>query len=206
MNRTYRSVYGEHLAQFIQMKQQFGFKYRTGAVILSQLDRLATERNEKSEGITQDFSDAWGKERPNESENYRYDRILYLIRFSSYLTDLGISSYIPRPFRPPRNTFIPYIYSHSEVRALFKACDELRIRNLQMNSSLISMPVLLRLLYSTGIRIGEALDLKDKDVNLEHGWGEMKERSRSWWWPWRGREKVFPGSMAASWTPQPGFT
>lgn len=90
MNRTYRSVYGEHLAQFIQMKQQFGFKYRTGAVILSQLDRLATERNEKSEGITQDFSDAWGKERPNESENYRYDRILYLIRFSSYLTDLCI--------------------------------------------------------------------------------------------------------------------
>lgn len=92
MNKAYHSIYGEHLAQFIQMKQQFGFQYKTGAVILSQLDRLATERGERSVGITPAFAEAWTGKRPYESELSRYNRIRHLVQFSSYLTDLGIGS------------------------------------------------------------------------------------------------------------------
>lgn len=44
-----------------------------------------------------------------------------------------------------------------------------------MGSSLLSMPALLRLLYSTGLRIGEALDLKDQDVNLEENYLRVKD-------------------------------
>ena len=175
MNKAYHSIYGEHLAQFIQMKQQFGFQYKTGAVILSQLDRLATELGERSVGITPAFAEAWTGKRPYESELFRYNRIRHLVQFSSYLTDLGIGSYIPRLPRYPQSTFIPYIYSSSEIEALFKACAALRFGQLQMGSSLLSMPALLRLLYSTGLRIGEALDLKDQDVNLEENYLRVKD-------------------------------
>ena len=175
MNKHFRSIYADHLLQYIRMKQQFGFSYQTGAVILAQLDRLAAERNEKSIGITQGFALAWGQRRTHESERSRYDRIGHLIRFSCYLTDLGIDSYVPRSPSYPQNTCIPYIYSSVEIEALCEACDQLRLNELQPNSSLISMPALIRLLYGTGLRIGEALKLTDQDVNLAESYLRVKD-------------------------------
>lgn len=39
--------------------------------------------------------------------------------------------------------------------------------NNDMRSSFFIMPSLLRMLYGTGIRIGEALSLLNEDINLE---------------------------------------
>ena len=36
-----------------------------------------------------------------------------------------------------------------------------------MNSIIFIMPTILRLLYATGLRIGEVVALQNKDVNLE---------------------------------------
>ncbi len=187
MSSAFCSVYTEHLAQYIQLKQQLGFSYQTGAVILGQLDRLAAERGETSVGITSAFAQAWGQKRPHESALYHYDRIRHLIRFSMFLLDVGITSYVPRPPRYPLLTFIPYIYSPSEVQALFQACDELRMGPLQVKSPLISVPALLRLLYSTGLRIGEALALSNQDVNLAESHLRVRDSKN-------GQERVIPFS------------
>ncbi len=192
MNKAYNSIYGWHIQQFIHMKQKFGFKYKTGAFILSQLDRLAEKCGERSLGITKAFAEEWGKKRPHESEYYRYERIRHLIRFSSYLCDLEIRSYIPSSPRVLPSTFIPYIYSRQEIHALFKACDELRLSQLQTGSCLISMPALIRLLYSTGLRISEALDLRDQDVNLDDNYLRVKDCKNN-------KERIIPisGSLVS---------
>lgn len=185
MNKQYRSVYAQYLREFIDMKQKLGFKYKTAAVILAKMDRLAEKRGESSSGITRAFAEEWSKKSPNESEQYRYDRIRYLIQFSSYLCDLGIASYLPRLPGYPKNTFIPYIYSHEEIAGIFKACDALRLRQLQMSSCIISMPALVRLLYGTGLRISEALALKDEDVNLKDQYLRVKDCKN-------GKERIIP--------------
>jgi len=57
MIKSYNSIYGLHIKQFIEMKRALGFKYKTGAIILSQIDRLAAETVEISFGITKEFAE-----------------------------------------------------------------------------------------------------------------------------------------------------
>jgi len=167
------------------MKRALGFKYQTGAIILNQIDTLASERMEISLGITKEFSDSWGKKKFYESDSYQYTRISLFAQFSSYLRDLGIQSYIPKlpPF--PQSTFIPYIYSQKEIEALFKACDELRLSCVQMDSSIFCMPALIRLLYCTGLRLGEALALKMEDVKLDENYLRVTDSKN-------GKQRIIP--------------
>ena len=185
MNDIYSSIHGLHIKHFIEMKRALGFKYETGAFILAQIDSLAVERMEISLGITKEFAEAWGKKKSHESDSYQYSRISFLAQFSSYLRDLGIQSYIPKlpPF--PQSTFIPYIYSQKEIEALFKASDELKLSNVQMDSCIFCMPALIRLLYCTGLRIGEALAMKMEDVNLDESYLRVKDSKN-------GKQRIIP--------------
>ncbi|CAL66204.1 tyrosine-type recombinase/integrase [Christiangramia forsetii] len=189
MNKLYNSKYGPYIGQYIDLKRKLGFKYTTGEFILSKIDTLADQREETTSGITKDFTRLWSERRPNESEFYRYTRISHLVQFSSYLCDLGIPSYVPRLPRFPKNTFIPYIYSQKEIHLLFKVCDELRIGMLNKNSCMICMPTLIRLLYCTGIRMGEAIALKDEDVNLEEGYLLVRDSKN-------GKQRIIPISQS----------
>jgi len=188
MNKGYNSIYGIHIKQFIDIKRALGFKFKTGAVILAQIDRLAEERAETSIGITKEFAEKWGTKRSNESDSYRYARISFLAQFSSYLIDLEIQSFIPK-LPPLQSTFIPYIYSQREIEDIFKACDELRMSVLNMKSSLFSMPALIRLLYCTGLRISEALAMKMEDVNLKDNYLRVRDCKN-------GKERIIPISVS----------
>lgn len=61
--------------------------------------------------------------------------------------------------------YIPYIFTRSEISRLFAAADNQRVLRQYPHSHMIA-PVLLRLLYGTGIRISEALALQKTDVNF----------------------------------------
>jgi integrase len=71
------------------------------------------------------------------------------------------------------------------MAAIFKVSDELRLSILSMRSTLFSFPTLLRLLYGTGIRIGEALVLKDDDVDLNDKFLRVKDSKN-------GKQRVIP--------------
>jgi integrase len=166
MTKDYNSVYSDHIQQFITMKRKLGFKFVKDAKLLFSIDVLATESGQITQGITKDFADLWIKKTFNESSRNHYQRAICLKHFSTFLCGFGIQSYIPKLPPPPKTTFIPHIYSPFEVNALFEASDKLRIPNSCTSCSLICLPLLIRTLYSTGIRIGEALALKNEDVNL----------------------------------------
>jgi len=185
MNNVHSSIYGLHIKQFIEMKRALGFKYQTEAIILNLIDTLAAERMEISLGITKELADSWGKKKFYESDSYQYSRICLLAQFSSYLRDLGIQSYIPKlpPF--PQSTFIPYIYSQKEIEALFKASDELRLSCVEMDSCIFCMPALIRLLYCTGLRLGEALAMKMEDVNLDENYLRVRDSKN-------GKQRIIP--------------
>ncbi len=171
------------------MKRSLGFKYSTGAFILHQLDLFAEQTEETSICINKEFATSWGKKRLHESDIYRYGRIRILAQFSSYLNDIGIQSYIPKLPHYPKSTFIPYIFSRNEIDAIFKASDSLTLETVNPASVIFSIPVLLRLLYATGIRIGEALNLKDEEVNLNENYLRVKDSKN-------GKERIIPISKS----------
>lgn len=189
MYKSYHSIYALHIKQFIQTKRKLGFKYVTESFTLSKIDELASQTGENSKGITRKFADMWAECQPIRSRLYHYHRVLVMAQLSSYLNDIGIESYIPKLPRYPRGKHIPYIYSGEEIARMFRACDGLRVRIAHRESALFSFPVLLRLLYATGIRIGEALALKEGDVNPEEGYLRIQDSKN-------GKQRIIPISAS----------
>ena len=71
------------------------------------------------------------------------------------------------------------------MASMFRACDNLRLKHRITTSSLFIMPCLLRMLYATGIRIGEALSLKNKDVSINDKYLILRETKN-------GKDRLVP--------------
>ncbi|MDR2385708.1 MAG: tyrosine-type recombinase/integrase [Tannerella sp.] len=173
------------------MKRSLGFRYISQEKMLSAIDKLAFQRDETSAGITKEFAEDIKMKRPNELDINNYSRVCLLIQFSSYLSDLGIPSYIPKLPPYPQRNFVPYIFSKQEMNALFKACDELRFKTTFLSSPLFSIPALMRFLYGTGLRINEALALKNDEINIDEGYVRVKDSKSE-------KERIIPISDSLS--------
>lgn len=166
MPNSYNSIYAEYISQFIAMKRSLGFKYVTEEVILRIFDRLCCQRNESAIGVTRELWEAWIRLNPNESASYRYHRGVSVVQLSHYLNKQGIRSLIPQ-LPPNKKDFTPYVFSRDQIASFFHAADMMSVSKKFMNSIIFSLPCLWRLLYGTGVRIGEALALLERDVNTE---------------------------------------
>lgn len=60
-----------------------------------------------------------------------------------------------------------------------------------MDTAIIILPALLRLLYGTGLRISEALSLKNKDINLDDNYLIVRDSKN-------GKERMIPISASLS--------
>lgn len=165
-SKSFWSVFASHINDFIGLKRSLGYKYKEEERTLYTFDQFILNQGHTSLGLTKEISDKWANRRHNEAELTIYSKVKVVKQFAEYLRDQGIKTYVPLLPKYPDSTFIPYIYSHEEIKAIFRACDSLRIRQRNVYSCLLIMPCLLRLLYGTGIRISEALSLKNKDVNM----------------------------------------
>ena len=98
-----------------------------------------------------------------------YKKEILMNNFATYLQKRGYSVYVPPIKSSPirRSNHIPYIFTSDELKRLFTAIDNYPIANI--NNRNIIDPVLFRLLYGTGLRVSEALNLQIKDVNLNEG-------------------------------------
>ncbi len=164
--KSFWSVFAPHINDFISLKRSLGYKYEEEERTLHTFDQFILDQGYTSPGLTKEISDQWADRRHNEAELTIYGKVIVVKKLAEYLRDQGIKTYVPQLPKYPGCTFIPYIYSYEEMSAIFRACDSLKMRCRSVYSCLLIMPCLLRLLYGTGIRISEALALKNKDVNI----------------------------------------
>ncbi len=113
-----------------------------------------------SEEIYRGWLDRWN----DLSQATMYHNAAYMVKFLKYLCKCGVQCFIPRLPNPSKRTFIPYIFSFDEMSRIFKECDDWRDLVYMKDSHQLVMPSLLRLLYSTGVRINEALSIENRDV------------------------------------------
>jgi integrase len=178
------------MKELVELKRGLGFNYSAAEYILSVLDRFTIEKNEITVGITKELADAWCRKRDNESDSYHYQRCFILKSLSSFLCKKGVYSYLPQ-LPPVHNNFIPYIFSKKEIEAIFVACDKLQDGHKKMCSAIFIMPALIRTLYGTGIRIGEALTLINRDVNLQDNYFILRDTKN-------GTDRLIPFSASLS--------
>jgi len=87
--------------------------------------------------------------------------------FYRYALGRGFTKASPLPTTVPKlpPPLTPYIYSVDELKRLLAATETLHAPNSRLQA--LTTRTLLQLLYSTGMRIGEALSLTLHDVDLE---------------------------------------
>jgi integrase/recombinase XerD len=170
MTREFKSVFAGPIKELIALHKALGYKFDRAMPYLHQIDNFALASNEISQGISMDFAKKWRERQEGESEYHRYTRVLYLSKLSRFLVDSGIDSIVPKLPRKPKPSFVPYIFSREQVDNIFVASDQLQLQVFNKEANLISVPAILRALYSAGLRLGEAINLSDADVNLKEGW------------------------------------
>lgn len=161
---NFKGPFASHLSDYIREKRRLGCKYVTEEDIAYKFDEMSIQYD-CSNGVSQELADDFTHMCPNWKETTQKRRISFMINFARYLTNHDISSALPdrAALRSVHESFKPYIFSHEQVAQIFEMADQIHP---SQRMSHIFYPVLLRTLYCTGIRIGEALKLTVKDVDL----------------------------------------
>ena len=135
---------------------------------MGQLDRYLVSIGYTKKYLNQESIKGWLGSFSGIKDITLYRKYIIVAKFARYLCEMGMDSYIIRAPRKLRHCdFVPHIFTHEEIQMLFNTADSLRQRSTQSKSFILIMPALLRLLYSTGIRIGEALNIKNEDIDFD---------------------------------------
>lgn len=164
----FSSIFAPYIHKFINAKEAMGFSKRTFEMILKDFDLFFIKEQVETLFITQSLIVKWRATQVNCSEKTIYSKYSIIAQFSRYMNHLGFSCFVPRLPKRKYNTYVPYIFTHEQIKAIFTTCDSLLMGSREdLDSRLFAMPAILRLLYSTGMRVSEATSLLNQDVDFE---------------------------------------
>ena len=183
----YQSVLSPYIRDFIHLKEATGCNFLRGKWILNEIDQFFLQNNISEPVITREFVLAWHKTRGNDSPATIYSKYSTIAQLARYMSRQGCNCFIPRLPEASRSKsdFTPYIFTHNQIDQLLQSSDRLRMYDRHMSITLFSIPVVLRLLYSTGLRVSEALSIRNADVKLEKGYIHIRKTKN-------GSERIVP--------------
>jgi site-specific recombinase XerD len=158
----FRSNLAPSIENFIHLRQLSGTDYQSQAKLLCYFDRFLSEEQLEEVRLTQEITDSYIQTLVHLKPRVMYNRFCVVRQLCQYLSRSDPLTYVPESIRiiPPHDAHQPYIYSETEIDALLAAASELTPSNSIRPQT---YKTLLGLLYSTGIRIGEALALNLED-------------------------------------------
>jgi integrase/recombinase XerD len=168
--RAWHSPVGAFMALFIAEKQACGYGYVAERALLARFDRFLAEQGLREPALPRDLVEQWVAKRPQENPGTQRLRFGLTRHFATLLTRHGYPAYVPDAHRMPRrrSSFVPYIFTQGEIGRLLQAADALPFRAYSpLRTHMV--PALVRLLYSCGLRVSEALHLQVADVDLAVG-------------------------------------
>ena len=157
-----RSSLALQIQNFINLRRLSGTDYQSQARLLGYFDRFLFEQPLSELRMTRKITDRYQQSLSHLAPRTRSNRFCVVRQLCQYLARSDPRTYVPEPLRviPSQGAHPPYIYSHSEIQALLAAASKLPPSNSLRPHT---YRTLLGLLYSTGIRIGEALALNLED-------------------------------------------
>lgn len=128
------------------------------------LDWLAARGQTRT--FTVDDAVTWARLNPDAHPSWWAARLSLVRRFAGYLHANGVDvPVIPKgllPARKPRA--VPFIYSQDDIDALLAACEA----TFTDDRIAATVRTVIGLLAATGLRIGEALNLRVDDIDFDH--------------------------------------
>lgn len=161
---VWKSAIAQKAQQFLQIKHMTGFKYDAQEKYLQRFDSYYFQNGYTGIRITKEMTDGFIY-CPDDRLSGWYVKERLLRDFAVFLKDQCFSEiYIPIvQSTPSRSSFTPYIFTEDEIKHLFEAVDSWE--DSPLTNRVLIDPIFFRLLYSTGMRLSEALNLTVKDFD-----------------------------------------
>ena len=184
----FKTQFSDYFSSFVEMKIQQGNKDTAKKVqsLLRDFEMIVVEKSYGKSFIDKYIYECWHHETVSVNDVWTvYWKTCYMINVLKYMCHMGMECYIPPKPKVPSRRYTPNIYSKEELDKIFIASDRLSIKGKFHLSNVFIMPSLIRLLYSTSIRIGEALSIKNDDLYLDRGYIIIRQTKNR-------REKIAP--------------
>lgn len=162
--------FGREIESFLSFKRGMGFKYEEAERSLARFQDLCESRGWGGPSLEREFVDEWCAKWPHESPRRHEGRVSTIRQFALYLNSVGVDAYVPAEAATAtgrRARYSAHVFTLDEVDAIMDACD--RLCPHRRSTMHLVLPTLVRLLYSAGTRVGEALSIRMGDVDLDAG-------------------------------------
>jgi len=169
MNKIFHGPVAGELHGFLQFKRNLGYGYLRAEFRLREFDRFLIEYADSNRGWQLDRAAiAWLSSKPGRKPVSVSGDAAVLRQFFAYLRRLPHRRAVVEPLwphLPTKSSFVPHFLSEQDILKLLALCASLKRPPFRA----ILYRALLLVLYCTGLRFGEALRLRLRDVNIRSG-------------------------------------
>lgn len=178
MSAVFQSFLTEPIQQYKTYCELTSSWHHDKEKIIRRFDKFCFENYQNNQVLPQEAVDQYFLKQETETANSCRARVFPAIGLIRYMNIHGFCS-IDIPEIPDNMpcTYVPHIMTDEELRNFFTVCD-----TLPKYSSLVedynrrlTVPVIFRLLYSSGLRPYEARMIEVDDINLETGVVRIRE-------------------------------
>ncbi len=166
----FESIIKSELSEFLSMREAYLSKsaFDHDCHYLQKFDDYLVHSGCCKKEIPEELIMGWVGSLIGKSSSIANEVIVIRI-FLHHLNGTGMRVYIP-PVPKVADDYVPYIFSDMEMDKIFMLADNITMTKRQANPNIqLEYPMIIRLLYGCGLRIGETLMLRMKDVDLDNG-------------------------------------
>lgn len=155
------------VADLVAVRRTGGYRFKVPERVLRQFTEHCRREGYPEGSITKEAVQGFLYQRHLRASTIRRNELV-LRQLGEHARAAGWDAYVPTirtPVRVPHQP--PYVLTDEEVRRLFAAIDS-QPMSAYSNKALVD-PVLFRVLYGTGMRVSEALNLRLSQVDTQTG-------------------------------------
>ena len=182
---NYSSVLAPYMKHLLEIKSSIGISAQRMKWILKEFDDFANSEQLSDAHITEAFIKKWRDTRTADCGRTIYAKYSVWSQLTRMMSRCGCECFIPRMPKQPKPDFTPYIFTIKQISDIFNAADSCRLYDIRMGTALFSIPAILRLLYSTGMRVSEAISVRNMDMHLDEHFIHLRKTKN-------GSERIVP--------------
>jgi integrase len=187
MMYEFKSIFASEIRDFLKIREASHSKsscaHDNG--LFENLDSYLSQIDFQRKELTESAVVGWISSLTGKSSTIA-NKVIVIRLFSEYLNCCGTPAFCP-VIPKVHDDYIPYLFSDSEITAIFDAADslEVRVRDEKYRNMNLLMPMVLRIMFGCGTRIGETLAIQIRDVNFEDGTLTLRRTKRN-------KERIVP--------------
>lgn len=164
----FSSMFGGRITSFLDYRAALGFKRETYIRHFLGFDHWCMEKHPGQAELSRELVHDWLDD--GSASNYDIaHRVMTMRQFGRYLCATGEDAYVlPEKYTPHKSRAAAYLFTDSELTALFAAIDTLPPTRKEPFLDEIA-PTMFRLIYTCGLRPNEGRELLVENVNLSTG-------------------------------------